>query len=72
MTNLAIGCVTRLPDPMPDRYFNLDMGVTGEYPEQDQAEELKNFLQPHIAEIIDEVVYVIDLDRDKMIWEIIE
>ena len=70
MRELIIGCVTYVPE-MSNLYFNLDMKVHEGYtPTMEQREELKNFLQPHFVDIIDDVVYIIDVETMKLIWEI--
>lgn len=67
MYDLFIGCRTDIP-VRQDWFFNVEM-TADSYPTEDQAEELKDFLQPHTLEIIDEVVYVMDANSGELIWE---
>ncbi|RKX80506.1 MAG: hypothetical protein DRP58_13095 [Spirochaetes bacterium] len=69
MRDIIVGCVTRLPNPLADRYFNMEMSVDN-YPTKEDRQELVDFLQPHINEIVDDVVYIIDTEWNMKIWEI--
>jgi len=69
MKGIFVGCVTRLPEPHSDRYFNVEMDVD-EYPLKEQAKDLVDFIQPNTVNIVDEVVYVIDKISGLKVWEI--
>ena len=64
--DIYVGCRTDVPNLDPYFYW-LEMTVE-EYPTQDQAEALKDFLQPTTVEIIDEVVFVLDARTGELIW----
>lgn len=70
MIEIFVGCVTYL-DGYPNRYFNVPMGVDS-YPTKEDRQELVEFLQPYIAEIIDDVVFIVDIELQTKIWEIID
>jgi len=67
MLELFIGCVTFTPEGHDDMYYHLEMTAES-YPTKEQADELKDFLQPHTVEIIDEVVFLIDATTAETIW----
>ncbi|RLB73463.1 MAG: hypothetical protein DRH06_10595 [Deltaproteobacteria bacterium] len=66
--NIFVGCVTYLHN-QPNRYFNIEMSVDN-YPTKDDRQDLVDFLQPHTAEIIDDVVYIVDIESQLKVWEI--
>lgn len=70
MLELFIGCKMNVPNGK-DEYFNLEMEAES-YPDKENIEELKDFLQCNYVDIIDEVVYCIDKTTADLIWGVSE
>ena len=66
--NLLVGCKTEIPGN-PDVFFNIEM-QSEEYPSINDRDRLRNFLNLHTREIIDDVVYVVDSNTKEIIWEV--
>lgn len=67
---LFVGCRTDVPN-RPSYYYHLEM-TADSYPSIDCREELKEFLQPNVAEIIDEVVFLVDAESGFLVWNVPE
>ena len=65
--NLLVGCKTEIPNN-DDMFFNIEMEAE-EYPSINDRDRLRNFLNSHTREIIDDVVYVIDKSSGSIIWD---
>lgn len=71
---LIVGCVTRMPEGYTDRYFNVE--VYGEDLDGNRLEDGCNInlhyliedIQPMVAEIVDEVVYLVDGATGELLW----
>jgi len=70
MLELFVGCRTDVPN-RPSYFYHLEM-TADSYPSIDSREELKDFLQPNVAEIIDEVVFLVDASSGSLIWNVKE
>lgn len=66
---LIVGCVTRMPDGYDDRYFNVE--VIGDRLTDGceiNLHYLMEDIQPMVAEIVDEIVYLIEAYSGDLLW----
>ena len=69
MVEFFIGCKTEVPGVYDDMYFNIEVEAY-EYPLQSQRNDLAIFLNENTSEIIDDVVYIIDMYSGDIIWSV--
>ena len=67
MPDIFVGCKTNLPEPNDDRYFTVEM-YCHFYPYQRDFDALIDFLQPNTADIIDEIVFIMDKDTKELVY----
>lgn len=64
---IFVGCM-RVVEEHRMGFFNCELAVQT-YPGYEQADELRDFINENTAEIVDEVLYVMDATTGDMIWE---
>jgi hypothetical protein len=57
--------------PEEDVFFNIEMEVDS-YPEESERDALKTFLNLSTAEIVDDVVFLMDGLSGEILWELDE
>ena len=69
MILVIVGCMAHYPEE--DVFFNIEMEVDS-YPEESERDALKTFLNLSTAEIVDDVVFLMDGLSGEILWELDE